>query len=134
MSIASILRGNTSEQYIGRHRRDTVHQVDADWTPLDAGTRQHLAPHHYADTALPAGVDQPTGHLDRDAIDDLRAARQDAPAQACGARAEVLAEMRGDLDATAPTEVIPAATGEQPDPGEDAVDQIFTDVMDGREQ
>lgn len=130
MSIASILRGNTSEQYIGRHRRDTVHQVDADWTPLDAGTRQHLAPHHYADTALPAGVDQPTGHLDRDAIDRVLAAAQGQPVT----WSEVMAEMRGDLDATAPTEVIPAATGEQPDPGEDAVDQIFTDVMDGREQ
>ncbi|GIJ10762.1 hypothetical protein ACFFMR_19030 [Micromonospora andamanensis] len=125
MSIASILRGHTSEQYIGRHRRETVQPAAADWSPLHPADRAALAPTYWADRHLPAGPDERTAHHDLAAIERVRAAAQGQPVT----WGEVMAELRDQLDQTAPTEQLPAVTGEQPDPAETAVDQIFTDVM-----
>ncbi|MEU4777498.1 hypothetical protein [Micromonospora sp. NPDC023633] len=79
--------------YIGRHRagrrekRGTHHQVaepvSADWSPLHPADRQALAPHHWADRHLPAGVDERTGRIDT---------------------AAVLAELRSDLTDTDTTQ------------------------------
>lgn len=69
--------------------------VGPDYSPLRPGTRQTLAPHHYAHRALPGGVDEPTGlDLHPDAVLALAA----APAPA--SRDAVLAEMRADLTTT----------------------------------
>lgn len=46
-------------EYVGRHR--APEPVDADYTPLPPYVRQHLAPTHYADRALPAGPADATG-------------------------------------------------------------------------
>jgi hypothetical protein len=134
MSLATILRGH-DEQPAGRHAWPKDHPVDdhgrkriAD--PVEAGYRLTPAAYQtYTRTTghVPAtGLDD-TGLLDAAAI---RSTNQWTVPAAPGARTAVMAEMRADLDATtAPTEVIPAITGGQPDPAEAAVDQIFTDVM-----
>ncbi|TBL44277.1 hypothetical protein EYA84_02210 [Verrucosispora sp. SN26_14.1] len=102
-------RNQSAEDYVGRHHTDTVQTVPAGWTPLTPATRQHLAPHHYADTALPAGVDQPTAHFDRAALKAACAPIQGQPPT----WPEVLAALRDDMDQTAPTEILPAVGDEQ---------------------
>lgn len=79
--------------YIGRHRADKHEQrgarhqvaepVPGDWSPLHPADRQALAPHHWADRHLPAGVDERTGRIDT---------------------AAVLAELRDDLTRTDDTQ------------------------------
>ncbi|MEU5549229.1 hypothetical protein ABZ738_05620 [Micromonospora sp. NPDC047793] len=109
-------RNQRPDEYVGRHRADATPEereertVAANWTPLAPATRQHLAPHHYADTALPAGVDQPTAHFDRAALKAACAPIQGQPPT----WPEVLAALRDDMDQTAPTEILPACTDEPP--------------------
>lgn len=91
----------SARTYIGLHRPETVRPVDPDWTPLRAGVRQHLGPHHYAETALHAPVTEQTAHLDPAAVAELRATTT-PPAEPATTEA-VLAEMRADL-----------TTGEEP--------------------
>lgn len=48
----------------GRHHISTVTPVTPDWSPLPPADRQHIAPTHYADKAIPASPADTTGWLD----------------------------------------------------------------------
>ncbi|TCB97553.1 hypothetical protein E0H26_11585 [Micromonospora zingiberis] len=118
MTAATVLRRLTgrnqpTDRYVGRHRADTIQPVTADWSPLHPADRQALAPHHYADRHLPAGPDERTGHLDPEQV--RAASTQGGPAQACGSRVDVLAEMRADLAGPAAALVADALTDNTPE-------------------
>ncbi|MDG4798955.1 hypothetical protein [Micromonospora sp. WMMD980] len=88
-----------STTYTGRHRRGAVVPAPADYNPLAPADRQALAPHHWADRALPAGPDERTGRIDPTVVQALR-----QPTPVDQDRTQILADIRAG--ANTPPEVL----------------------------